>query len=167
MHFQSLQPLKLTFKLEKNYLENEDQPVRKVVDLRTRNPTNFSLYFSDFSMIFQSFRQLLQNNPSQHYSFESWTSQKGPCTSFYCCLGSLAAIFGTEEALGAWFRRARSPAARARWGRSKRGLVRTYWWSQLGQRWSVAGWQRTPAAGGGPVPRRRHSGEGEAAGLGR
>jgi hypothetical protein len=31
-------------------LEIEDQPVRKVVDLRTRNPTNFSLYFSDFSL---------------------------------------------------------------------------------------------------------------------
>ena len=46
----------------------------------------------------------------------------------------------------AGFRRARSPAARARWGRSKRGLVRTYWWSQLGQRWSMAGWPRTPAA---------------------
>jgi len=71
-------------------------------------------------MIFQSFSQLLQNNPSQHYSPESWTSQKGPCTSFYCFLGSLAAIFGTEEAQGARFRRARSPAARARWGRSKR-----------------------------------------------
>ena len=55
MYFQSLQPLKLTFKLEKNYLENEDQPVRKVVDLRTRNQTNFSLHFSDFSMIYYDF----------------------------------------------------------------------------------------------------------------
>jgi len=51
---------------------------------------------------------------------ESWTSQKGPYTSFYCFLGSLASIFGTEEAQGARFRRARSPLARARWGRSKR-----------------------------------------------
>ena len=71
-------------------------------------------------MILQNFSQLLQNNSSQHYSPESWTSQKGPCTSFYCFLGSLAAIFGTEEAQGARFRRARSLAARARWGRSKR-----------------------------------------------
>ena len=55
MHFQILQPLKLTFKLEKTYLETEDQPVRKVVDLRTRNPTNFSLHFFDFSMIYYYF----------------------------------------------------------------------------------------------------------------
>ena len=55
MHFQNLQPLKLTFKLEKNYLETEDQPVRKVVYLRIKNPTNFSLHFSDFSMIYYDF----------------------------------------------------------------------------------------------------------------
>ena len=55
MHFQSLQPLKITFKLEQKKLETEDQPVRKVVDLRTRNPTNFSLHFSDFSMIYYDF----------------------------------------------------------------------------------------------------------------
>ena len=55
MHFQSLQPRKLTFKLDKNYLETEDQPIRKVVYLRTRNPTNFSLHFSDFSMIYYDF----------------------------------------------------------------------------------------------------------------
>ena len=55
MHFQSLQPLKLTFKLCKNYLETEDQPVRKVVDPRTTNPINFSLHFSDFSMIYYDF----------------------------------------------------------------------------------------------------------------
>ena len=55
MHFQSLQPLKLTFKLCKNYLETEDQPASKIVDLRTRNPTNFSLHFSDFSMIYYDF----------------------------------------------------------------------------------------------------------------
>ena len=42
-------------------------------------------------MIFQSFSQLLQNNPSQHYSPESWTSQKTPWDCFYCCLGSLVA----------------------------------------------------------------------------
>ena len=52
MHFQILQPLKLIFKLEQKYLETEDQPVRKVVDLRSRNPTNFNLYFFDFSMIY-------------------------------------------------------------------------------------------------------------------
>ena len=55
MHFQSLQPLKLTIKLEKNYLETEDQPVRKVVNLRTRNPTNFSFHFSNFSTISYDF----------------------------------------------------------------------------------------------------------------
>src|SRR6185312_1349011 len=58
MHFQNLQPLKLTFKLEqklfRNYFQSL-QPVRKVADLRTRNPTNFSLYFSDFSMIYYDF----------------------------------------------------------------------------------------------------------------
>ena len=56
MHFQSLQPLKLTFKIEKkNYLETEDQHVMKVVYLRIRNPTNFSLHFSVFSMIYYDF----------------------------------------------------------------------------------------------------------------
>ena len=55
MHFQSLLSLKLIFKLEKKYLKTEDQPVRKVVDLRTKNLTNFSLYFSDFSMIYYDF----------------------------------------------------------------------------------------------------------------
>jgi hypothetical protein len=33
-----------------NDLEIESQPVRKVVDLKIRNPTKFSLYFSDFSL---------------------------------------------------------------------------------------------------------------------
>ena len=37
---------------------NIKQPVRKVVDLRTRNPTNFSLHFSNFSMIYYAFSNL-------------------------------------------------------------------------------------------------------------
>ena len=66
MHFQSLQSRKITFKLEQNYLETEDQPVRKVVDLRTSNPTNFSLHFSDFSMIyydFSNFQPIITKQP--------------------------------------------------------------------------------------------------------
>ena len=35
--------------------------MRKVVDLRTRNPTNFSLYFSDFSMIYYDFSKFQPN----------------------------------------------------------------------------------------------------------
>ena len=51
MLFKILQPLKLTFKQEQKYLETEDQPLMKVVYLRTRNPKNFSLYFSDLSCL--------------------------------------------------------------------------------------------------------------------
>ena len=61
MHFQSLQPLKITFKLEQKLLETEDRPVRKVVDLKTRNPTNFSLHFSDFSTIYYDFSNFAAN----------------------------------------------------------------------------------------------------------
>ena len=78
MHFQSLQLLKITFKLEqKKYLETEDQPVRKVIYLRTRNPTIFSLYFSDFSTSYYDFPNLqlkFQKGPARHYSSESQTS---------------------------------------------------------------------------------------------
>ena len=42
-------------------METEDQHVRKVVDLRTRNPKNFSLQFSDFSMIYYDFSKFQQN----------------------------------------------------------------------------------------------------------
>ena len=55
MHFQSL-PL---FKLSKNYLKTQHKTVRKVVDLRTRNQTNFSLYFSDFSTILYGFYKFI------------------------------------------------------------------------------------------------------------
>ena len=48
-------------------------------------------------MIFQSFGKLLQNNPSQHYSYESQTSHKTPWNYFYCCLGSLVAKTGEGE----------------------------------------------------------------------
>ena len=48
-------------------------------------------------MIFQSFSQLLQNNPSQHYSYESQTSQKTPWTCSNSCVEPLVAIFGTER----------------------------------------------------------------------
>jgi hypothetical protein len=41
--------LNLPFK-SGNYLEIESQPIRKVVDLKIRNPTNFSLHFYVFSL---------------------------------------------------------------------------------------------------------------------
>ena len=54
----------------------------------------------------------------------------------------------------------------ARLGEMKRSSSRTCRWSRWGLGWPVAGCPRAPAAGGGPVPRLRHSGEGEAAWLG-
>ena len=72
----------------------------------------------------------------------------------------------TGEGLRRRFQRGSAPAARGKLGKRVRGLVRTCRWSQLGLRWPVVACPRAPAAGGGPVPRLRHSGEGEAAWLG-
>ena len=54
----------------------------------------------------------------------------------------------------------------ARLGEMERRLSRTCRWSRWRLRWPVAGCPRAAAAGGGPVPRLRHSGEWEAAWLG-
>ena len=51
-------------------------------------------------------------------------------------------------------------------GKMERSSSRTCRWSRWGLGWPVAGCPRAPAAGGGPVPWLRHSGEGEAAWLG-
>ena len=97
----------------------------KVVDLRTRNPTTFSLYFSDFYMIYFDFSnvsaKLLQKNPSQHYSFESIAMQIAPWTCSNSCTRSLGGN-KTEEAhreggVGR-FRRGGSPAASGKLGES-------------------------------------------------
>ena len=51
-------------------------------------------------------------------------------------------------------------------GEMERRSSRTCRWSRWRLRWPVAGCPRAAAAGGGPVPRLRHSGEWEAAWLG-
>ena len=101
-------------------------------------------------MIFQSFSQLLQNNPSQHYSPESWTSQKTPWSCFYCCLGSLVAK--TEQGRK---ENGDSGHGRARWLRGRGGGARGH------RRGPVGG---LGARGGGPW-RRFHGGRRPAAVL--
>ena len=79
---------------------------------------------------------------------------------------SLAELDRTGEGRAAVFRREEAPEVGARLGKMERSSSFTCRWSRWGLGWPVAGWPRAPAAGGGPVPRLRHSGEGEAAWLG-
>jgi len=46
---------------------------------------------------FQSLQLEITKRSLKHYSSESWTSQKTPWTSFYCCLQSLVAKTGEGE----------------------------------------------------------------------
>jgi len=43
-------------------------------------------------MHFQSLQLISGEGPAQHYSYESQTSQKGICSCFNCCVGSLVAM---------------------------------------------------------------------------
>ena len=73
---------------------------------------------------------------------------------------------GTEERRRSVSRRGEAPEVGARLGEMERRSSRTCRWSRWRLRWPVAGCPRAAAAGGGPVPRLRHSGEWEAAWLG-
>jgi len=89
----------------------------------------------------------------------------GPWISVSSHGRSLAELDRTGEGRAAVFRRGEAPEVGARLGKRVRGLVRACRWSQLGPRWPVAACPRAPAAGGGPVSRLRHTGEGKVAWL--
>ena len=135
----------------------------KVVDIVARIPKHLDLYFSDFSTILFRIYKFA--------GFENKRKRKRKLASrpLEVCFFSGKVPGGrdrTEESLRGVFRRGEAPKVGARLGEMKRSSSCTCRWSRWGLGWPVAGCPRAPVAGGGPVPRMRHSGEGEAAWLG-
>ena len=148
--------------------------VTKVVGFDLRIPRHFSFHFSDFSMILYGIYKFVvfENKRKRKRTFASRPLDF--CFFSREVLGGgnrTGEVLGggnrTGEGLRRRFPRGSAPAARGKLGKRVRGLVRTCRWSQLGLRWPVVACPRAPAAGGGPVPRRRCSSEGTGARRGR
>ena len=137
--------------------------VTKVVGFDLRIPKHFILHFYDFSTILYGIYKfaVFENKRKRKRTFASRPLE--------VCFFSGKVPGGrdrTEESLRGVFRRGEAPEVGARLGKIERSSSRTCRWSRWGLGWPVAGCPRAPAAGSGPVPRLRHSGEGEAAWLG-
>ena len=130
--------------------------ITKVVGFDLRIPKKIILNFSDFSTILYGIYNfaIFENKRKRKRTFAS--------RPLGFCFFSREALGGgnrTGEGLRRRFPRGSAPAARGKLGKRMRGLVRTCRWSQLGLRWPVVACPRAPAAGDGPVPRLRRSGD--------